>query len=66
MTTTYRPDRADIELMIAYVVDHGGDHEDGCPCDDTCECWYAGRNAAVNRVCAFLEALGRVPLEWRA
>ena len=43
--------RRDTEMLREYVVDHGGDHDDNCPIDDTCECRFAERNAAVNRIC---------------
>lgn len=42
--------RADVWHLHAYVVDHGADHEDECPGDDTCDCLFAERNAAVNRL----------------
>ena len=41
----------DVELLVHYVIDHAGDHEEDCPCDDTCTCKYKPRNDAVNRLC---------------
>ena len=44
-------------MMIAYVVDHAADHDEDCSADDYCECSFAARNAAVNKVCKWLDTL---------
>lgn len=49
--------KSDVDLLIEYVVAHGGDHEDECPLDDTCDCKFHQRNHAVNRICHHLEEL---------
>lgn len=46
-----------IKLHEQYVVAHAADHDDDCPCDDTCECSMKARNDAVSAVCRYLAAL---------
>lgn len=55
--------------LHGYVEDNGGDHDDDCPGDDTCECSCKPRNDAVNAICnalptmiTELQALRRVRL----
>lgn len=43
--------------LRAYVEDHAGDHDEDCPCDDTCECSYAARNSDVSRLCDLIDPL---------
>jgi|SRR6185437_4531386 len=40
-------------LLREYVVDHAGDHDEECPCDDTCNCKFKQRNLAVDFMCKF-------------
>ncbi len=49
-----KPTREEVELHEAYVVEHGADHDDDCPGDDTCECSFQPRNEAVDAVCRHL------------
>lgn len=49
--------REQVCLHESYVMANGGDHEDDCPCDDTCDCAWKPRNDAVNAVCRYLAAL---------
>jgi hypothetical protein len=40
-----------------YVVDNGADHDDDCPCDDTCECSRKPINDAANSACRLIRAM---------
>lgn len=40
-----------VKQLQLYVTDHGADHDEDCPEDDTCECSYKARNDAVNALC---------------
>lgn len=51
-----QPARKQATLLEQYAVDHGADHEDTCPADDTCDCRYKARNDAVNAACRYLRA----------
>lgn len=42
--------KSDAFRLLDYVTDHGADHDEDCPGDDTCNCSFSGRNAAVNRL----------------
>ena len=50
------PTREQVTLHEQYVVDHGSDHDENCPGDDTCTCSMRPRNEAVNAVCRYLAA----------
>jgi hypothetical protein len=49
--------REQFALLVEYVVDHAGDHDDDCPEDATCECSMKPRNDAVNAACRYLSLL---------
>lgn len=49
--------RAAVPLLVQYVQWHGGDHEDDCPGDDTCDCAHKPVNDAANLVCHALPSL---------
>ena len=46
-----------------YVVWHGALHEDGCPCDDTCDCSGKSINDGVNAACRIIKALPQLLME---
>ncbi len=50
-----------VALHEQYVVDHGSDHDEDCPGDDTCTCSKRPRNDAVNAVCRYLSAASLAP-----
>jgi hypothetical protein len=51
------------QLVVQYVVDHGADHEDACPSDDTCDCSRKARNEAVSAACRYLLATSEEGME---
>jgi hypothetical protein len=57
------PVAGDVEALAkgleAYVVGHGGLHDDDCPGDDTCECSWAPANDAANAACRYFAALSK-------
>lgn len=42
------------ELMMNWIADHGADHDDDCPGDDTCSCSMKPNSDAINACCVFL------------
>lgn len=42
--------KSDVFRLLDYVTDHGADHDESCPGDDTCRCSFLARNEAVNRL----------------
>jgi hypothetical protein len=42
------------ELMMNWIADHGADHDDDCPSDDTCSCSMKPKSDAINACCVFL------------
>jgi len=40
-----------------YVVDHGADHDDDCPGDDTCDCSQKPINDAANAACHLIRSM---------
>ena len=43
------------DAVVEFVEWHGAEHEDGCPCDDTCDCEYKPFNDRINQACRALD-----------
>ena len=49
--------------LMNYIGHHGALHDDGCPCDDTCDCELGRINKDVQACCFFLhDAPARITL----